>query len=97
MSPQEGNGCLYSSKAYKQGVLVIEWAYQHVVCSVQNLIILQRVHDQSISCVYKLVSTPFIGETLSLSPENGKENDPYQAMAVIKDSAGVGHAPRELN
>ena len=38
--------------------------------------------------VYKLVWTPFIGEILSLSAEDGNENDPY-AVAVIKDSAVV--------
>ena len=33
--------------------------------------------------------TPFIGEILSLSAEDGNENDPY-AVAVMKDSAVIG-------
>ena len=35
------------------------------------------------------VWTPFIGETLSLSAEDGNNNDPY-AVTVMKDSAVVG-------
>ena len=44
--------------------------------------------------IYKTVWTPFTGEILTLTIEEGNENDPF-AVAVMKDSV-VGHAPREL-
>ncbi len=41
---------------------------------------------------------PSFGEILSLSPEDGNENDAYAvAVAVMKDRIVVGHAPRELS
>ncbi len=45
--------------------------------------------------VYNSVWTSSFGEILSLSPEDGNENDAY-AVAVMKDPIVVGHAPREL-
>ena len=46
--------------------------------------------------MYKSVWTPFIGETLSLTPDDGNEHHIY-AVGVVKDAAIVGHAPRELS
>ena len=40
--------------------------------------------------------TPFVGQTLLLSPEVVNEEQPY-AVSVLKDAAVVGHAPRELS
>lgn len=46
--------------------------------------------------VYKFVWTPYVGETLPLSPDEGNEHDVY-SVGVIKDASVVGHAPRELS
>ena len=46
--------------------------------------------------VYKSVWTPFIGETLSLTIEDGNAEDPY-AVAVMKGTTIVGHTPREIS
>ena len=46
--------------------------------------------------VYKSVWTPFNGEILPLSIEDGNEHDSF-AVAVLKDTVIVGHAPRELS
>ena len=43
--------------------------------------------------VYKTVWTPLIGEILELVIEDGNVHDQY-AVAVIKNEAIVGHAPR---
>ena len=46
--------------------------------------------------IYKAVWTPFIGETLSLTKEDGNPEDP-SAVAIMKGTTIVGHAPRELS
>ena len=46
--------------------------------------------------IYKSVWTPFIGETLSLTIEDGNAEDPY-AVAVMKGTAIVGHTLREMS
>ena len=47
--------------------------------------------------IYKSVWTPFIGETLSLTIEDGNAEDPY-AVAVMKGTTIVGHTPhREMS
>ena len=46
--------------------------------------------------VYKTVWTPFLGETLPLGVEGGNSHDSY-AVAILKDSEIVGHAPGELS
>ena len=40
--------------------------------------------------VYKDVWTPFIGEELTVQPDNDNEDDDY-AVGVLKDGAVVGH------
>ena len=45
--------------------------------------------------VFKSIWTPAIGETLPLNIEDGNSHDP-NAVAIIKDSTVVGHAPREV-
>ena len=46
--------------------------------------------------IYKDVWVPFIGEILRLGRENNNEQD-HHAVAVLKDNATVGHAPREIS
>lgn len=46
--------------------------------------------------VFKSVWTPFIGETLPLNVEEGNGHD-IHAVAIMKDSAVVGHVPREIS
>ena len=46
--------------------------------------------------VYKTVWTPVVGERLSLSPEDENEHDTH-AVAVLREEAVVGHAPRHLS
>ena len=46
--------------------------------------------------VYNSVWTPAIGETLPLGADDGSEHDAY-AVGIFKDSAVVGHAPREVS
>ena len=46
--------------------------------------------------IYKSVWTPSIGETLALQVDAENEHDAY-AVGIVKDSAVVGHAPREVS
>ena len=46
--------------------------------------------------VYKVVWSPFIGESLNTQEEPDNVHDKY-AVKVLKNEAVVGHVPREIS
>ena len=46
--------------------------------------------------VYKAVWTPFLGEELSVQPEDHNDHDEH-AIAVTRDGRTVGHVPRIIS